>query len=66
VPVDQCVSAVRAVEVTVLVCLCSSSSHVTEARGAVRFVKLTLKVVMKNYGDFVDVILLYLRCVKNI
>ena len=28
--VDQCVSAVRAVEVPVLVCLRSSSNHVTE------------------------------------
>ena len=66
VPVDQCVSAIRAVEVTVLGCLRSSSSHVTEAGGAVRSVKPTLKAVMKNAWEFVDVILLYLRCVKNI
>jgi hypothetical protein len=31
---DQCVSADRAVEVPVLVCLRSSGSHVTEAGGA--------------------------------
>jgi hypothetical protein len=31
--VDQCVSAVRAVEVPVLVCLRSSCSHVTEVGG---------------------------------
>jgi hypothetical protein len=33
VRVDQCVSAVRAVEVPVLVCLRSSCSHVTEVGG---------------------------------
>jgi len=31
--VDQCVSAVREVEVPVLICLCSSSNHVTEVGG---------------------------------
>jgi hypothetical protein len=56
--VDQCVSAVRAVEVPVLVCLRSGCCHVTEAGGAVRFVRLALKVVVQNYGDFLAVILL--------
>ena len=50
--VDQRVSAVRAVEVSVLVCLRSRCSHVT-----VRFVRVALKVVNQNDGDFVDVIL---------
>ena len=57
--VDQCVSAVIAVEVPVLVCLRSSCSHVTEVGGAVMSVRLALKAAMKNDGDFVDVILLY-------
>jgi len=56
VRVDQCVSAVRAVEVPVLVCLRSSWCHVTEVGGAVRFVRLALKVVVQNDRDFVDVI----------
>ena len=56
--VDQCVSAIRAVEVPVLVCLRSSWYHVTEVRGAVRFVRLALKVVVQNDGYFADVILL--------
>jgi RNase P/RNase MRP subunit POP5 len=58
VRVDQCVSAIRAVEVPVL------SAYVTAAvtslrRGAERLVRLALMVVMQNDGDFVDVILLY-------
>ena len=56
--VDQCVSAVRAVELPVLVCIRSGCSHVTEG-GAVRFVKLALKVIMENDEHFKDVILLY-------
>jgi hypothetical protein len=52
VRVDQCVSAVRAVEMPVLVCL---------RRRVVRFVEFALKVVMQNDGDFVNIILLYLR-----
>ena len=56
--VDQCVSAVKAVAVPVLVCLRSSCSHVTEVGGPVRLVRLALMVVVQNYGDFVDVILL--------
>jgi hypothetical protein len=59
VRVDQCVSAVRSVEVPVLVCLRSSCNHVTKVGGAVRFVRLALKVVIQNDGDFVDVIQLY-------
>jgi predicted small secreted protein len=55
VRVDQCDSAVSAVGVSVLVCLRSSCSHVT-GRRAVRFVRLALKVVAQNDGDFVDVI----------
>jgi hypothetical protein len=63
VHVNQCVSAFRAVEVPVLVCLRSSCNGVTEVGGrrAVRFVRLALKVVMQNDGDFVNIILLYLR-----
>ena len=53
--VDQCVSAVRAVEVPVLVCLRSGFGHVTEVGGAVSFVRLALKVVVQNDGDFVEV-----------
>jgi hypothetical protein len=55
--VDQCFSAVRAVEEPVVVCLHSSCSHVT-GRRTVRFVRLVLKGVMQNDGHFVDVILL--------
>jgi len=58
VHVDQRVSAVRVVEVPVLVCLRSGCGHVTEVGGAVRLVKLALKFVVQNDGDFVDVILL--------
>jgi hypothetical protein len=58
VRVDQCVFAVRVVEVPVLVCLRSSCSHVT-GRRVVRIVILALKVVMQDDGDFVNVILLY-------
>jgi hypothetical protein len=54
VRVDQCVSAVRTVEMPIFICLPSSFSHVT----GVKFVSLVLKVVMQNEGDFVDVILL--------
>ena len=57
--VDQRVSAVRAVEVPVLASLRSGRYHVTCVSGAVRFERLTLKVVVQNDGDFVDVILLY-------
>jgi hypothetical protein len=58
VRVDQCVSAVRAVEVPAFVCLHSGCNHVIEVR-AVRSVRLALKVAMQNDGDFVDLILLY-------
>ena len=53
----QCVSAVRALDVPVLVCLRSSSDHVTD-RSSVRLVRLVLKIVMQNDGDFVELILL--------
>ena len=55
VRVDQCVSAVRAMEVPVLVCLCSCCIHVTGRRSA-RFVRLALKAVTQNDGDLVDVV----------
>jgi hypothetical protein len=58
---DQCDSAVRAVEVPVLVCLRSSCNHVTEVGGAVRLVRLALKVVMQNDRDFLVVIQLHIR-----
>jgi hypothetical protein len=60
VRVDQCVSAVRAVELPVLVCLRSSCYHVT-GRRPVSFVTPALKGVMQNDGEFVDVILLYTK-----
>ena len=52
------VSAVRAVGVTVLVCLRSSCCHVTEVGGAVGFVRLALKVVMQNDGECADILLI--------
>jgi hypothetical protein len=57
--VNQCGTAVRAVEVPVLVCLRSSCNHVTGMR-TVRIVRLALRAVMQNDGDFVVVILLYM------
>ena len=57
--VDQCVFAVRAKEVPVLVCLRSSCCHVTEVGGPLRFVRLAVKNDMQNDRDFVGVILLY-------
>ena len=56
--VDRCVCTVRAVDVPLLVCVRSSCDHVIGVGGAVRFVRLALKVVVQNDGDFVDVILL--------
>jgi hypothetical protein len=61
VRVVQCVPAVRAMEVPVSVCLRSSCSHVTAVGRAARFVRLALKVVAQNDGDFVDVTLLYFQ-----
>jgi hypothetical protein len=55
--VDQGVCAVRALELPVLVCLRSSCNHVTGGK-TVRIVRLTLKIVKQNDGEFVDVILL--------
>lgn len=54
--IDQCVSTVRAVEMPVFVCFCSSCYHVT-GRRAMQFVRLMLQVVMQNDRDCVDVIL---------
>ena len=56
--VDQCVSAIRAVEVPLFVCLRSSCSHVTEV-GNRRTCDTRTNVVMQNNGDFVDVVLLH-------
>jgi hypothetical protein len=65
VRVDQCVSAVRAVEVPVFVCLRSSCCHVT-VRGTVRFVRLNPDFFFtQNDGKFVDVILLYRVCPEH-
>jgi hypothetical protein len=55
VRVDQCVSAVRAEDVPVFVWLRSSCNHAT----GVRFLRLALKVVIKNDGDLMDVTLIY-------
>ena len=66
--VDQCVSAVRAVELPVLVYVYSNCNHAIEVR-TVRFARLALKVVMQNDGGFVEVIQLYtamLHCSKCI
>ena len=52
----QCVSTIRAVEMPVIVCLCSSCYHVT-GRRAIQFVRLMLHVVMQNERDCVVVIL---------
>jgi hypothetical protein len=50
VSVDQCVSAVRAVEVPGLVCLRSSYIHVTEVGGTYGMLRLALKVLCKLGG----------------
>ena len=55
VRVDECASA--AVEVPVFFCLRSSCNHVTNCRRTVRILRLVLKVVLQNYGDFVYLIL---------
>lgn len=46
----QCVSAVRAVEVAVFVCLRSSCSNVTEVGEPSGLLRLALKVVIKLTG----------------
>jgi len=56
VRVDQYVSAITAVEVPVFFCLRSSCNHVTNRRRTVRILRLALKVVLQNYGDFVYLI----------
>ena len=58
--VDQCVSAVRALEMPVLVCLRSSCSHVTCRRG-VRLVRLATMFGMKNDRATMEVILLHMH-----
>jgi len=55
--VYQCVSAVGATGVPVLVCLCRIYNHVTY-RMAVGYVRPALLVVRRNDGDFVDMMLL--------
>ena len=51
------VSAARAVEEPVMVCLRSSCCHATEPEGWQGIWDLRSKVVMQNDGDFVVVIL---------
>ena len=63
--VGQCVSAVRAVEVRVLVRLHSVYNHLTGRRD-VRFVRLALKVIMHTDRDFMDVILLWWNLVLRV
>jgi len=58
--VDQCVCAFRAVELPVLSCLSSKCSEVTEVEVLLIIVVFTLMNYMQNYGDIVNVILLYL------
>jgi len=53
-------SVITVVEVQIFVCFCGKCSHVS-AVADVRFVRLALKFVMHNDGDFVGVILLYLN-----
>jgi len=60
VSVDQCVSAVIALGMPVLVCLRSSGSHVTSRRG-VRLVRLATMFGMKNDRASTEVILLYMH-----
>ena len=56
VRVDQCVSAITAVEIPVFFCLRNSCNHVTNCRRTVRILRLALKVVLQNYGEFVYLI----------
>jgi hypothetical protein len=60
VRVDQYVTVIGAVQVSVFACLSSSCNHVTEVGG------LALKVVTQNDGDFVDVIPSHLTLNKHI
>jgi hypothetical protein len=53
VRVGQCVSAVRAMEVLVFVCLRSSCDHVTEVFKGLRFMRLALKVATEKEAEFV-------------
>jgi hypothetical protein len=55
---NLCVSAIGAVEVPVFLCVCSTCNHVTEVGGALKFVRLSLKVVTQNDGEFDDMIML--------
>ena len=43
----------------VFICFLSGCSHMNDVGGAVGFVRLALKIVMENNGDFVEVILQY-------
>ena len=56
--VDQCVSAFRAADMPVLVCLRGSCRHVTGRRG-VRLVRLATMFGIKNDRASMKVILLY-------
>ena len=51
-------SAIGALKVPVFVYLRSSCNHVSEVGGPFKFVRLALKVITQNDGDFEHVILL--------
>jgi hypothetical protein len=50
--VDKCVCAVRAEELSVLACLSSRCSEVTEVGVLLTFLRISLTVFVQNYGDF--------------
>ena len=52
VRVDQCVSAIRAVEMPVFFCLRSNCNHVTELGGPLRFVDVVLVYVARSHSVF--------------
>ena len=51
--------AVRAVEMPIFICLRSICNHVAGVWKAVKLVRLEMKFVMQDDGNFVDIILLY-------
>jgi hypothetical protein len=48
------------VEAQAFFCLCSIYNHVTQVVQTLRFVRLTLKVFMQNYGDTLSVFVIYI------
>jgi hypothetical protein len=58
--VDRSVAAVREVETSAFFCLCSSCNNMTEVVKNVRFAQLPLKEFKQNYGDSVNVFVLYI------